>query len=195
VQARELLNGKIGELNAFKEEEQALLATKKSAESRKRFALVEGLLADLRDCLADMRDEQQFHSYGSKKMAWVSNAYGKQRALGGTTSSQNSLFGNSQQQTSAVQAQTFSMAQAMAPPQAQQAGRSFVGGNQQNATPMRIQQQNVTNRALQMHHNIPTQMMQQQNMQGGMWMQQGWQPVQTMQHQQAVQQQRSWTVR
>merc|ERR1712014_154539 len=42
-----------------------------------------GLLADLNECLADLRHEEAYRAYGSKKMACMQGAHMKQRACFG----------------------------------------------------------------------------------------------------------------
>jgi len=42
-----------------------------------------GLLADLNECLADLQHEEDYRSYGSKKMACMHGAHNKQRACYG----------------------------------------------------------------------------------------------------------------
>jgi len=44
------------------------------------------LLADVRECLADLRDDQTYATTGSKKMAYMQRAHEQQRTCGGTTS-------------------------------------------------------------------------------------------------------------
>ncbi|CAE7172679.1 YAF9 [Symbiodinium pilosum] len=39
-----------------------------------------GLLSDLRDCMDDLRNRQQYMTMGSKKMAMISRKHGRQRA-------------------------------------------------------------------------------------------------------------------
>merc|ERR1711862_820461 len=87
-------------------DEHRLLAQGQNQESEHRAKLADGLLADLRGCLNDMRNMSQYEQVGSKKMAWMSNAYGKQRALGGMESAQNSLFGSPTQCAQAIACQT-----------------------------------------------------------------------------------------
>merc|ERR1712224_38378 len=46
-------------------------------------SLCVGLLADLNDCLKDLRHEEDYRMYGSKKMAFMQGAHQKQRACFG----------------------------------------------------------------------------------------------------------------
>lgn len=140
--ARELLQSKISELETFAGEEHRLLTQAgRNQEREQRAKLADGLLADLRSCLNDMRDMSQYEQVGSKKMAWMSNAYGKQRALGGMESAQNHLFGSSMQCAQAVACQTAQTISGNGGSK-QNAGNKTGGGGQfASAPPLGRQQQ------------------------------------------------------
>merc|ERR1712032_1502075 len=170
--ARELLQSKISELETFAGEEHRLLTQAgRNQEREQRAKLADGLLADLRSCLNDMRDMSQYEQVGSKKMAWMSNAYGKQRALGGMESAQNHLFGSSMQCAQAVACQTAQTISGNGGSK-QNAGNKTGGGGQFATAPPLGRQQQMQPHVLQKQGSPQTmqrqspQMMQAQMMQG-----------------------------
>merc|ERR1719235_480353 len=65
--------------------EAVILRVQSTPQARSGDSTVLGYVQDMQECLRDLRDRDQYQRFGSKKMAFMSEAHSKQRSCTGSS--------------------------------------------------------------------------------------------------------------